>query len=113
MDAVGGEALVWAVALAALILLPLASWLVASVGKEISAELDGGRTGSDLRRHLDRTYARAAGSDERALRDSEIRQLVEGRSFLRRGHGEEPLDVDAEVARIEAEIARSERDVSA
>lgn len=36
----GGEALVWAVALIALILLPLASWLIAGVGSEISAALD-------------------------------------------------------------------------
>lgn len=36
----GGEELVWAVALIALILLPLTSWLIAGVGSEISAAVD-------------------------------------------------------------------------
>ena len=35
-----GEALVWAVALIALLLLPLVSWLIAEVGNEIAAELE-------------------------------------------------------------------------
>ena len=38
----GGDALVWGVALAALVLLPLASWLIAGVGREISADVEAG-----------------------------------------------------------------------
>jgi hypothetical protein len=37
---VADDALVWAVALTAVILLPLVSWLIAGVGSEISAAVD-------------------------------------------------------------------------
>jgi len=53
----GAELLIGVIAAVALLLLPLASRLIADVGSEISAELDGGRTGASLARHLDRQYA--------------------------------------------------------
>lgn len=96
-----GELLVAAVVLAALVLIPLASWLIGKVGDEVSTELDGGRTGANLGRHLDRKNAPAVGG-EAAMRDAEIRQLVAARSYLRQKRGEPPLDVAAEVARVGA-----------
>jgi hypothetical protein len=73
------ELLVLVVALVAIGLAPLASRLVRTIGGEISTELDGGRTGEALERHLDSTYELTSGSGSR---DDEIAQMLEARAFL-------------------------------
>jgi hypothetical protein len=40
-----------------------------------------------------------------AVRDAELRQLLEAKAYRQRARGEEPLDVDAEMERIRAEEA--------
>ena len=85
------------IVLVALALAPVASRLVKRVGEEISAELDGGRTGEALTNHLDRSYEeRTAGG---GLRDDEIHQLIEARAFVR---GESAPPAAGEVQRIVA-----------
>jgi hypothetical protein len=70
------ELLILLITLVALALAPLASHLVRNIGADISAELDGGRTGETLSEYLDSAY-------EGALRDDEIAQMLEARAFLR------------------------------
>jgi hypothetical protein len=89
------ELLILVIVLVALALAPLASRLVERMGEEISAELDGGRTGEALTNHLDRSYEeRTTGS---GLRDDEIHQMIEAQAFLR---GESVPPADGEVRRI-------------
>ena len=57
----GGEALVWAVALTALVLLPLASWLIAGVGREISEEVRAGNPPVDVEAEFGRRGGRSRG----------------------------------------------------
>lgn len=40
-----------------------------------------------------------------AVRDEEIRQMVEARNARRAARGQAPVDADAEVARLQAELA--------
>ena len=87
------ELLILVIVLVALALAPLASKLVERVGAEISAELDGGRTGESLHEHLDRMYEERTGGG----RDDEIGQMIAARAFLR---GEEAPPTDVEVRRI-------------
>lgn len=87
MAEVGGEVLVAAVALTALILLPLASWLIAGVGAAISAELDGDRRPLSARL--------GAGHDLVA----EARSMAVAANERRRRAGKPPLDLDEEVER--------------
>jgi hypothetical protein len=86
------ELLLLVIVLVALALAPLASKLVDRVGAEISAELDGGRTGEALQHHLDRTYEERGGGV-----GDEIGQLIGARAFVR---GEAAPPIDAEVRRI-------------
>ena len=79
MSEPNGELLIIVITLVALALAPLASRLVGRIGAQISAELDGGRTGEELNEHLDREYD----GDPAALRDEEIRQMREAKAFLR------------------------------
>ncbi len=54
----GDEALVWGVALTALALLPLASWLIAGVGREIAAELRARKPPVDVEAEIERRVGR-------------------------------------------------------
>ena len=72
----GTELLVGLIVLAALLLTPLVSRMIGRVGEEISRDLDGGRTGSDLTRYLTRRYANLATPGERIARDAERRPLI-------------------------------------
>ncbi len=40
-----------------------------------------------------------------AIRDAEVRQLLEAKAYRQRARGEEPLDVETEIARIRSEEA--------
>lgn len=40
-----------------------------------------------------------------AIRDAEVRQLLEAKAYRQRARGEEPLDVETEMARIRSEEA--------
>lgn len=94
-----GSLLIGIVAAAALLLIPLASWSINAANRAVSAELDGGRSGAALARHLDRTYAeRNAGAA--GMREAEIRQMLEAQSYVRQRRGEAALDIEAELARI-------------
>jgi hypothetical protein len=59
----GAELLITAIAAAAVLLAPFASWLIGKVGEEISRELDGGRTGPELTRYLTGRYTALAERD--------------------------------------------------
>ena len=65
------------VAVGSLLLIPLVSRMMGDVGAEISRELDGGRSGSDLTRYLN-------GRALRTERDEEIGQLKDALDFVRR-----------------------------
>ncbi len=95
----GSELIVALICVVALLLAPLASRLINDVGVEISRELDGGRVGEHLTRHLDQTYNTSA-SDPEAARHAEIRQLLEARAFVIAERGGEPLDVERRYAEI-------------
>ena len=43
---------------------------------------------------------------DRAVQQAEIRQMLEAKAFRQRARGEEPLDVDAEMTRINSPAAR-------
>jgi hypothetical protein len=65
-----------------------------------------GRGGLSLHDGADRPAGdplRSSGAAARE-REDEIRQMLEARNELRRRHGREPLDVEAEVARRIAEL---------
>ena len=60
-----------------------------------------GSGGLDLTGPVD-DAPRASGA---AVRDEEIRQMVEARNARRAARGQPPVDVDDEVARLQAELA--------
>jgi hypothetical protein len=43
---------------------------------------------------------KSTGTVSRAVREAEVRQMVEAKSYRRQARGGEPLDIDAEVARL-------------
>jgi hypothetical protein len=47
-----------------------------------------------------------ASGDGAGAADDELRQLLEAKAYRQRARGEEPVDVDAEFARLQAERAR-------
>jgi hypothetical protein len=47
-----------------------------------------------------------ASGDGDGAADDELRQLLEAKAYRQRARGEEPVDVDAEFARLQAERAR-------
>jgi hypothetical protein len=59
-----------------------------------------GRGGLSLGDGSDRPAHEPAPGPASAERDLEIRQMLEARNECRRRRGEEPLDVDAEIARL-------------
>ena len=59
-----------------------------------------GRGGLSLGDGADRPAREPAPAIASAERDLEIRQMLEARNARRRRRGEEPLDVDAEIARL-------------
>jgi hypothetical protein len=80
-----------------LVVLPIAAIAFARSGKGL-AELGRGRFA------VDREEPRAAGAPpepaEPAVREEEVRQMVEAAAYRRRTRGEEELDVEAEIDRI-------------
>jgi hypothetical protein len=57
---------------------------------------------------IDRELPRPAGSSAQASRqvqEDEVRQMLEAKAYRQTARGEEPLDVDAELARLLAEPA--------
>lgn len=72
----GTELLIVLIVLAALLLTPLVSRMIGKVGEEISRDLDGGRTGSDLTRYLTQRHASLATPGERTVRDAVRRPLI-------------------------------------
>lgn len=76
MEPQGTELLIGLITVVALLLTPLVSRMIGKVGDEISRDLDGGRTGSDLTRYLTRRYASLATPGERTALDAERRPLI-------------------------------------
>ena len=77
MQPVFAQLIIAVIAVGSLLLIPLVSRMMGAVGAEISREIDGGRSGSDLTRYLN-------GRALRTERDEEIGQLNEALAFLRR-----------------------------
>jgi hypothetical protein len=98
MPTLDAELLLMVLAIVPLLLIPLTTKMIGLVGDDLSAELDEGRTGSDLTRYLSRKNL-ATGGSEAAEREREIRQLIEARAFVRSRRGATPIDVEAEVDR--------------
>lgn len=100
------------IAVVALLLAPVASRLIKNRGDAISGELDGGRTGASLSRHLDKQYE--SRNEGTGMREAEIRQLLEAKAYGQRRRGEPELDVEVELERLIAENAPvAETDVEA
>jgi hypothetical protein len=69
------------------------------IGKgDLSLELD-----SDAPRGL---IDSGAGGEPAGVADDELRQLLEAKAYRQQARGEEPLDVEAEFERLQAEQAR-------
>ena len=49
-------------------------------------------------------------AEERAVRDAELRQLLEAKAYRQRARGEAPLDVESELRRIDLEQAPAAAD---
>jgi hypothetical protein len=47
-----------------------------------------------------------AGTDSAAVAEDELRQLLEAKAYRQRARGETPVDVDSELARLQAEQRR-------
>jgi hypothetical protein len=77
MQPVFAQLIIAVIAVGSLLLIPLVSRMMGNVGAEISRELDGGRSGSDLTRYLN-------GRALRTERDEEVGQLKDALDFLRR-----------------------------
>ena len=78
-------------------------WAVAIVGAIVAifTLVGTGRSLRDLGGGGFATDDPGAPADSAAVRDEEIRQMVEARSARRERRGEAPLDVDAEIAALD------------
>lgn len=75
-------------------------WVVAIVGAVVAIFTLVG-TGRTYRQIGGDGLARDARADSPAVRDEEIRQMLEARSARRERRGEAPLDVEAEIAALD------------
>ena len=81
--------------------IPLAAAVfIAGAGKAYK-EVGKGGLGLELESDAPRPLQDSAASA--ALADEELRQLVEAKAYRQAARGEEPLDVDAEVERLQRE----------
>ena len=86
--------------LVALVVLPIAAVAFAGSGKALK-QLGKGRFAIDQELPPPRTLGPAP-TVSRAVRETEVRQMLEAKSYRRQQRGEEPLDIEVEIERMMA-----------
>jgi hypothetical protein len=86
-----------------LVVIPIAAIAFASVGPALKG-LGKGQWAIERELPPSRGLSDSGATIPRAVREAEIRQMVEAKSYRRQARGEPPLDTEAEVDRLLGEL---------
>jgi hypothetical protein len=81
------------------VVIPIAAIAFASVGPSLK-NLGKGQWAIERELPPSRGLSDSGSTVPRAVREAEVRQMVEAKSYRRQARGGEPLDIDAEVERL-------------
>jgi len=94
-----GEVIVIVVAIA----IPLAAIAFVANAGDAFRSIGKGGLSVEFESDQDRGMTDSGAGESAAVHEDELRQMLEAKAYRQRARGEEPLDVDAELARLQAE----------